>query len=235
MLLWAANVQVAEQTQEEIARYLVPVMMIVSLGVVLGLFFLLPLFLVNRVPMGHDALLKNAVEGAIRLALLIAYLVVLGRLGSLQRVYQYHGAEHKSINAYEAGAPLTPESVQRFSLRHIRCGTAFLLWVMVISVVVFSLLGRGNVIWIIASRVILVPLIAAVSYEVLRLGARFYDVALVRWIMTPGLWLQALTTRQPDDSQVEVAIAALERVLAADGEEVLAPRLVAAVPEAAAS
>lgn len=228
MLLWAANVQVADETDQEIPGYLVPVMMVISLGFAVALFFLAPLFLVNRVPTGHDTILKNAIEGLIRLILLVGYLLLLGRVGNLQRVFQYHGAEHKAINAYEAGAELTPQSVQRFSLRHVRCGTAFLLWVMVISVVVFSLLGRGNVVWTISSRVVLIPLIAAASYEVLRLGARFYDKTVVRWIMTPGLWLQGLTTRQPDDFQVECAIAALQRVLAADGE--LLSDLTAAVP-----
>jgi len=236
MLLWSANVQVEDEIQEEIPGYLLPVMMLLSLGFAVGFFFLAPLFLVNRIPTGHDTILKNALEGIIRLGLLIAYLSVLGRVKSLQRVFQYHGAEHKAINAYEAGAPLTPESVQRFSLRHIRCGTAFLLWVMIISVVVFSVLGRGDIVWTIASRVILIPVIAAVSYEILRLGARFYDVAVVRWIMTPGLWLQALTTRQPEDAQVECAIAALQRVVAADSEEVTATSSMAQrVPEAAAS
>src|SRR5581483_2009126 len=110
MLLWAANVQVEEEIEEEIPGYLVPIMMFISLGLAVGVFFLVPLFLVNRVPTGHDTLLKNTIEGLIRLGLLIAYLVVLGRFDNLKRVFQYHGAEHKAINAYEAGAPLTPES-----------------------------------------------------------------------------------------------------------------------------
>jgi uncharacterized protein YqhQ len=231
LLLWAANVQVEEQTQEETPGYLVPLMLFFSLGLVVVVFFLGPLFLVNHVPTGHNTILKNSVEGIIRLGLLIAYLVTLGRFGQLKRVFQYHGAEHKTINAYEAGAPLTPSSVQRFSLRHIRCGTAFLLWVMVISIVVFSILGRGNIVWTISSRVILIPLIAALSYEMLRIGARYYNVALVRWIMMPGLWLQALTTAQPDDSQVEVAIAALKVVLAADGVPVASLPVRALIPE----
>jgi uncharacterized protein YqhQ len=227
--------QIGEEQQEEIPGYLVPVMMVISLGLAVGLFFLAPLLLVNHLPTGHNSILKNTLEGVIRLGLLVAYLLGVGQLGNLKRVFQYHGAEHKAINAYEAGAPLTPESVQRFSLRHVRCGTAFLLWVMILSIVVFSILGRGNIIWTISSRIILIPLIAALSYEILRIGARYYHVAVVRWIMTPGLWLQALTTRQPDDSQVECAVAALERVLAADGVAVSVPAPVSpAVARAAA-
>lgn len=225
MLLWSANMQVEEQVQEEIPGYLIPVMMLFSLAFAVGLFFLAPLFLVRAASaapsIGHNAILRNIVEGAIRLALLVGYLLLLGRVENLQKVFRYHGAEHKAINAYEAGAPLTPESVQRFSLRHIRCGTAFLLWVMVISIFVFSILGNGPIWWRFASRVVLIPLIASTSYEILRIGARFYNVTWVRWIMTPGLWLQALTTRQPDDSQVECAIRALQHVLAADGEAVM--------------
>src|SRR5579884_3235829 len=214
MLLWSANAQVEDQLEEELPGYLVPV--------------------ATGIPgIGGHSILRNIVEGVIRLALLVGYLVLLGRMHNLQRVFQYHGAEHKAINAHEAGAILTPSGVQRFSLRHIRCGTAFLLWVMVVSIFVFSILGNGPIWWRFASRVVLVPLIAAVSYEILRIGARFYSVAPVRWVMTPGLWLQALTTREPDDGQVEVAIAALERVLAADG--VVAAKPVAqAVPEPAA-
>ncbi len=237
MLLWSANAQVEDQLEEELPGYLVPLMMGISLLFAIALFFFAPLLLVRvatGIPgIGGHSILRNIVEGVIRLALLVGYLVLLGRMHNLQRVFQYHGAEHKAINAHEAGAILTPSGVQRFSLRHIRCGTAFLLWVMVVSIFVFSILGNGPIWWRFASRVVLVPLIAAVSYEILRIGARFYSVAPVRWVMTPGLWLQALTTREPDDGQVEVAIAALERVLAADG--VVAAKPVAqAVPEPAA-
>jgi uncharacterized protein YqhQ len=240
MLLWSANVQVEAEIQEEIPGYLLPVMMIISLAFAVALFFLAPLFLVRAASatpvIGSHTVIRNIVEGVIRLVLLVGYLLLLGRVKNLQRVFQYHGAEHKAINAYEAGAELTPESVQRYSLRHIRCGTAFLLWVMVVSIFVFSILGNGPIWWRFTSRVILIPVIAATSYEILRIGARFYDVAPVRWIMTPGLWLQGLTTRQPDDAQVECAITALDRVLAADGE-VVAPtvRPVAIAGTAAAS
>lgn len=232
MLLWSASVQVEEQIEEEVPGYLIPLIMLISLAFGVALFFLLPLFLVRAASsswaLGGNLILRNILEGVIRLVLLIAYLGLLGRLRNLQRVFQYHGAEHKAINAYEAGAELTPESVQSFSLRHVRCGTAFLLWVMVVSIFVFSILGNGPIWWRFSSRIILIPVIAGLSYEMLRIGARFYHVALVRWIMTPGLWMQGLTTREPDDSQVECAIAALKRVLVADGQT--APMPVAAEP-----
>jgi len=238
MLLWSANVQVEEQTQEEIPGYLVPVMIILSLGFAVGLFFLVPLSLVRIASgfplIGNHTVIRNITEGVIRLILLVVYLLLLGQVKNLQRVFQYHGAEHKAINAYEAGSVLTPAAVQKFSLRHIRCGTAFLLWVMVISILVFSVLGNGPIWWRFTSRIVLIPVIAAVSYEILRLGARFYDVAVVRWVMTPGLWLQGLTTRQPDDSQVECAVTALQRVLAADVEAVPVPAS-SAIAEPAAS
>jgi len=239
MLMWSANMQVQEQTEQEIPGYLVGAMILISLAFAVGLFFVFPLFVIraaSSIPgLSHNQILRNVVEGVFRLALLIVYLLLLGRLNNLKRVFQYHGAEHKAINAYEAGAELTPESVQRFSLRHIRCGTAFLLWVMLISIVVFTVLGNGPIWWRFTSRVVLIPVIAACSYEMLRLGARFYQVALVRWIMTPGLWLQGLTTRPPDDSQVEVAIRSLQRVLASDGVAVTLPQPAVAVAEASPS
>jgi uncharacterized protein YqhQ len=183
-----------------------------------GLFFVFPL-LVSRAGGGalHSALFGNVLEGIIRLLLFIGYLILLGRMPQMRRVFEFHGAEHKTINAYEADAPLTPASVQRFSTLHVRCGTAFLLWVVMISIVVFAAIGHPPIVWSIVSRIVLVPVIAAVGYEILRLGARFYGVAAVRFVMQPGLWMQRLTTREPSDDQIEVAIAALRRVLAADG------------------
>ena len=160
------------------------------------------------------------VEGGIRIGLLIAYLALIGLFAELRRVFQYHAAEHKAINAYEAGAPLTPEEVQRHSLIHVRCGTAFLLWVMVIAILVFSALGEvvGHIdwYWLVLSRIVALPLIAGLAYEVIRLAARYERFRLVRWVLAPGLWLQRLTTREPTLDQVAVSIRALERVLAAE-------------------
>jgi uncharacterized protein YqhQ len=154
------------------------------------------------------------VEGVIRVGILIGYLVLIGLFGELRRVFEYHAAEHKAINAYEAGDPLEPEVVQRHSLIHVRCGTAFLLWVMVIAVFVFAFLGKPPLMWLIASRILLLPVIAGLAYEVIRLAARYGHIPIVRAILAPGLWLQRLTTREPTLDQVAVSIAALERVLA---------------------
>jgi uncharacterized protein YqhQ len=197
---------------------MVATMLSFSLAFAVGVFFVVPL-LITRAGSGvwHTSLASNAVEGAVRLVFFLAYLLLIGQMGQMKRVFQYHGAEHKTVNAFEHGADLTPQSVQTFSTIHIRCGTAFLLWVLVVSIFVFALIGHPPLLLGIVLRVILVPLIAAASYEVLRLGARFYHLAPVRIVLQPGLWLQRLTTREPSDDQVEVAIAALKVVLQSDG------------------
>jgi uncharacterized protein YqhQ len=218
MMLFSANVQARASAEREIPSSLVAIMLAVSLTFAIGVFFVLPL-LVARGGGGaiHGSIASNAFEGLIRLLLFAGYLALIGQFGQMKRVFQYHGAEHKTINAYEHGAELSPRSVQRFSTVHIRCGTAFLLWVVVLSIFIFGLLGHPPLLIGILARVVLVPLIAALSYEILRFGARFYDVAPVRAVLQPGLWLQHLTTREPSDDQVEVAIAALRPVLASDG------------------
>jgi uncharacterized protein YqhQ len=196
------------------------VTLIFSLAFALALFFLLPLGVVGLV---HRWLPNDwsglVLEGVIRLGLLIGYLWLIGRLPDIQRVFAYHGAEHKSINAMEAGEPLDVEHVRAASRVHIRCGTGFLLIVVVVSILVFALLGNPPIFWRIVSRILLVPVIAAISYELLRLGAATYRFRIVRWLMAPSLALQGLTTREPDDSEIECAIVALERVLRTDGVE----------------
>lgn len=221
MMLWSANTQARRATEADIPARLVAVMLAISLTFAVGLFFVLPLALTRAGgSLFQGSLAMNASEGVVRLALFIGYLALVGRLGQMRRVFQYHGAEHKTINAFEHGASLTPESVQRFSTVHVRCGTAFLLWVVVLSIFVFALIGHPAF-WIaVLARIVLIPLVAALSYEILRVGARFYGVAPVRAVLQPGLWLQRLTTREPTDDQVEVAIAALLPVLRADGEPI---------------
>jgi uncharacterized protein YqhQ len=217
MMLFSANVQARGRADMEVPNRVVALMLGFSLTFVIGLFFVVPL-LVTRASSQFvsNGLGNNAIEGAIRLGIFLGYLWLVGRLGTMQRVFQYHGAEHKTINAFEHGDSLDPTTVQRYSTTHVRCGTAFILWVLVISVVVFALIGHPPLLLGILSRVVLVPLIAAISYEILRLGARFYGFAPVRLILQPGLWLQGLTTREPSDDQVAVAIAALQGVLSAD-------------------
>ncbi len=193
--------------------------MVVSIGFAVALFFVLPLFLSTFAQGATDSdLLANLIEGGIRLVIFIGYIAAIGTMSDIRRVFAYHGAEHKAISAHEAREPLTPEAVDRFSTAHTRCGTTFILIVVVISIFFFGLVPRTGVpLWaLIASRIILVPIIAAVGYELVRFGAKHYGNRLVRAIYAPGLWLQALTTRQPDHSMLEVSIASLTSCLDAD-------------------
>jgi uncharacterized protein YqhQ len=189
-----------------------------SLAFAIGLFFLLPL---GAVGLLHgwigDGWLSLTVEGLIRLGLLIGYLALIGRIPDIQRVFEYHGAEHKTINALEAGQPLDVAHVRAASRVHTRCGTGFLLIVVVLSIIVFALVGNPPIALRILSRILLVPVIAAIAYELMRLGAANYRYRIVRWLMAPSLALQGLTTREPDDGQMVCAITALERVLREDG------------------
>jgi uncharacterized protein YqhQ len=153
------------------------------------------------------------VEGLIRVSIFVAYLSLISLLPDLRRVFQYHAAEHKAINAYEAGEDLEPEKVQRFSLIHPRCGTAFLLWVMVIAVFVFAFFGRPHWYWLIAERILLLPLIAGLAYELIRFAGKHQGNRVLMTVLAPGMWLQRLTTRQPTLDQLEVSIRALREVL----------------------
>jgi uncharacterized protein YqhQ len=196
--------------------------MVISLAFAIGLFFLLPLGVVGAAQRWiGTGWLSLTVEGLVRLGLLLGYLALIGRIPDIQRVFEYHGAEHKAINALEAGDPLDVAHVRRASKVHTRCGTGFLLIVVVLSIVVFALVGDPPLALRILSRVLLVPVIAALAYELMRLGAANYRFRVVRWLMAPSLALQGLTTREPDDGEIECAIAALERVLARDGVSAL--------------
>ena len=180
----------------------------------IGLFFVLPLLLVRTVdPLIPWSVASNLIEGLVRLAILLGYIALIGLLADVRRVFAYHGAEHKAINAFEAGVPLEREQVSRYGTVHPRCGTSFLLVVVVLSIAIFSLLGRPALPARLASRVLLVPVIAGMSYEFLRFAATRRHRAAIRALMAPGLLLQRLTTREPDASQVEVAIEALRRLL----------------------
>ncbi len=200
-----------------------------SLAFAVGLFFVLPLLLAqlasSATSVGGGSIGQHILEGVIRLVVFLAYLWLVGRSSEISRVFQYHGAEHMSIHALEAGDPLTPEAVRKYPTAHQRCGTEFLLVVVVVSIFAFSLLAGQSLITAILGRIALIPVIVAVSYEVLRWGARHRDHVLVRWIFLPGIWLQMLTTRQPDDSMIEVAIVSLQEALAADGEPIPAGSL----------
>ena len=180
----------------------------------IGIFIVLPAVAFRWV--GHhvdSSLLVNVLEGVFRVALFLAYLLVIGRAKEIRRVFAYHGAEHKTIAAYEHDEPLDPEHVDRFSTLHVRCGTNFLLLVMVATIFVFALFGNPGLWWRIVSRIIAIPIIAGIAFELLRLGARYPDSLFMRAVMTPGLWLQKITTKPPDRSQIEVAIASFNEVL----------------------
>jgi len=198
----------------------------ISLTFAVVLFFMLPAFLAGRIEVWIDlepsGILSNIVEGAIRLTLLIGYIWIIGRLPDIRRLYGYHGAEHKTINAYEAGAELTPPVVAGYSLQHPRCGTAFLLTVVVISILFFSLFPPMSIPLRVLSRVIFLPVVAGIAYEFIRFTAKHQDKALIRAITKPNLALQLLTTNEPDEGMLEVAIAAFEQVLAAEQIEPVA-------------
>ncbi|MGZ6544071.1 MAG: DUF1385 domain-containing protein [Actinomycetota bacterium] len=162
--------------------------------------------------------LTNILEGLFRVGLFVAYLWLIGKTKDIHRVFEYHGAEHKTIAAFEHGDPLDPEQVDRYSTVHVRCGTNFLIIVMVITIFVFTLFGTPGFWWRIASRVIAIPLIAGVAYEALRLGARYQSSLVMRALMAPGLWLQKITTQKPDREQIQVAIASFDEVLRREAE-----------------
>ena len=219
-LMWSADVAVKEEGQEEV-KFAGPVAwttIAVSLAFAIGLFFLLPTAAGKLLtPIAAGAITASAVEGFIRLCLFLLYLWAIGFMPDIRRVFAYHGAEHKTINAYEAGAPMTPESVARFSTAHTRCGTGFLLSVMIVSIIVFAPFHFDNLFLRLASRIILIPVVAGISYELLRFNANHQHWGWVRAITQPGMLLQRLTTREPEPAMLECAIAALQPVLAADG------------------
>jgi len=192
--------------------------MLLSLALGVGMFFLLPALLARWLdPLIGSALLSNLVESLIRLAMVLTYVWAVGLVPDIGRVYAYHGAEHKTVHAYEAGEPLTVEAIQSHTTAHTRCGTAFILIVVFVSVLVFSLLGRPPLLLRLASRILFLPLISGIAYEWLKFSARHESDWWARILVAPGLAMQKLTTREPDDKMVEVAIAALKRVLEEDG------------------
>jgi uncharacterized protein YqhQ len=218
MLMRSASIAAAGEDLQ-ISRGMMVGTMIFSLGFAVAIFFVLPLFLSTFADNATESdLLANIIEGVIRLTVFVAYIGLIGMLGDIKRVFAYHGAEHKAISAHEARRPLTPAEVDRFSTAHTRCGTTFLLIVVVISIFFFSLIPRTGVPLpvLFLSRIVLIPFIASVSYELVRFGASHYGNRLVRAIYQPGLWLQALTTRPPDHSMLEVSIASLESCIASD-------------------
>ncbi|MBA7512524.1 hypothetical protein ES705_04529 [subsurface metagenome] len=213
-LLYSANVSLEEE-EEKISGGLVWAMVIFSVALAVALFFMAPLFLARLLdPYIHSSLVFHLIEGFIRLAIFIIYLKLMTLVPDIKRVFAYHGAEHKTVNAYEDGVPLEVEAIKGYSTAHVRCGTSFLFAVLIIAILVFALIGRPSSLWLlVVLRIILIPLIAALGYEVTHFGGRHTKNGLVRAILYPGLLLQKLTTREPDDSQLEVAISALRKVV----------------------
>jgi uncharacterized protein YqhQ len=201
-----------EEVSTELSRGQLIFAFAIAIGFAVMLFKVTPALITNWLPV-HGTSGFVVVEGGIRVVLFVGYLALISLLPDLRRVFQYHAAEHKAINCYEAGDELTPENVQRHSLIHVRCGTAFLLWVMVIAIFVFAFFGHPVWYWLIGTRILLLPVIAGLAYELIRFAGKHADNRVVRWLLAPGLWLQRLTTRQPTLDQLEVSIRALEQVL----------------------
>ena len=203
----------------ELGKGAIALMLGLTLVFGIGLFFFVPLLLAKAIAGGQSSYVERAVEGVIQVAIFLGYLSLIGRTSDVRRTFQYHGAEHMSIHALEAGDPLTVEAIRKYPTAHPRCGTEFLVVVILVSIVVFSLVGRQEIPIMVASRIVLIPVIAGISYELLRFGARHRGSRIVRWLFQPGIWVQKITTKQPTDDMLEVAIVSLEQALIADGEE----------------
>ena len=216
-LMRSADIALGEEEGVEFSGPVAWGTMALSLALGVGLFFLLPMFLVSLVDKYiSSSLISSAAEGVIRILLFIGYIAAIGLMPDIRRVFAYHGAEHKTINAYEDGATLEPAAVAKYSTAHTRCGTGFLLIVLVIYILITAPMGRPPLLIRLVSRLVTIPIVAGISYELMKYGARHYDNPLVKALVAPGLALQRLTTREPDESMLEVAIASLKSVLEAE-------------------
>jgi uncharacterized protein YqhQ len=221
-LSWSAT-KATEEDEEEIKRRHIAGAMVVAFIFFVGFFMLLPLLVAKGAErvLGDSTVVFNVVDGLVRVLLFVGYIWAIGRSDEIARVFMFHGAEHKTIHAYEAGDPLAIDKIQKYSPRHPRCGTNFLLIVILIAIVVFTIVGRPSWVWLLASRVLLIPVIAGISYEILKMAAN------QRWMSLasrPGIWLQRLTTREPTDDQVEVAVASLLAALGSDDRSAVMER-----------
>ena len=223
-LVRSASVQAAGTGEDgdegvELGKGSIALMLGLTLLFGVGIFFLLPLFIASATTSNiENGFVQHLVEGLVRVAIFIGYLLLISRAADVQRVFQYHGAEHMTIHALEHGDPLVVSEVRKYPTAHPRCGTEFLVVVIALSIIAFSLIGRQDPLVMILSRILLIPVIAAVGYEILKWGARHRGNAIVRAIMYPGILVQKITTRQPTDDMIEVAIVSMEQALEADGE-----------------
>ena len=221
LLTKSANLASGEEEQLEGAALVGTVLLSLVLGV--GIFFVLPAFLAGLAEkfLSLTSWWSNMLEGLLRLVILIAYLSIMGRIPEIQRVFSYHGAEHKTINAFEAGVEMTPEVVAQQTIVHPRCGTSFILTLVLLSVLIFTLLGPLPLHWRLLSRILMLPLVSGIAYEYIRFAANWMDKsAFVRWLIQPNLWLQKLTTREPSIDMLEVSIKAFNLML--EGENSIA-------------
>jgi uncharacterized protein YqhQ len=209
----------ASQEGVDFGRGPIALMLGVTLLAGIGIFFLLPLLIASAATSNvRSDVAQHVVEGGIRVGLFLGYLVVIAQMPDIRRVFQYHGAEHMTIHALEAGDPLVPEEIRKYPTAHPRCGTEFLVVVIALSIFAFALVGKQTPVVMVVSRIVLIPVIAAVGYEILKLGAKYRSNPLVRAIMYPGILVQKITTRQPSNDMIEVAIVSMEQALKADGE-----------------
>ena len=215
-LSYSASVSDGE-SDAEISKLSIASMIGFSVLIAIALFFLLPLIASKPFEglFGSD-IISNVVEGVLRLVIFVLYIFGIGLMSDIRRVYMYHGAEHMTVHAMEKGDPLVVAEIRKYPTAHPRCGTAFLLTVMIIAIIVFTLVPRDPFWMVIISRIVLIPVIASLSYEVIRLSGKYSQNFMVSLIMAPSLWLQKLTTRQPDDAQIEVAISAMTAAVEAD-------------------
>jgi uncharacterized protein YqhQ len=221
-LMRSGSVQ-AQGAGQEMGRGTIAITLLFTVGLAVGLFVLLPLFLAsitaNATIGPGQTVLEHLLEGLIRVFIFVGYLLLVSRSAEIRRVFQYHGAEHMTIHALEHEDPLDVDHVRQYPTAHQRCGTEFLVIFIILSILMFSLLAGQNLLVSIVGRILLIPVIASLAYEILRLGARHRHKWWIRWLFLPGIWLQGITTRQPDDSMIEVAIASMQEALAANGEE----------------
>jgi uncharacterized protein YqhQ len=218
-LLYSANISVEEE-DEKIPTQAIWIMMVITAVLAVLLFFIAPLFLTSlletHIP---NSVVFNIIEGVIRLAIFIAYIKAISYLPDIKRVFTYHGAEHKAVNAYEAGVPMEVDAIKEHSRAHVRCGTSFLFLVFIVAIIVFTFVGRQDL-WIMAlSRVVLIPVIMGLGYEMIYFGARHTGNWFMKIVLAPGLWLQSMTTGEPDDKQLEVAIVAVNKAVELDQAE----------------
>ena len=218
-LIRSAGIQ-AEEEGVELGKGSIIAMLLITLIAGVGIFFLLPLFIASVTTSNvENQFVQHLVEGLVKVAIFLGYLALIGQASDIRRVFQYHGAEHMTIHALEHGDPLSVDEIRKYPTAHPRCGTEFLVVVIALSIIAFGLVGRQEPWLMILSRILLIPVIAAVGYEILRWGARHRSNPVVKVIMWPGILVQMITTKQPTDDMIEVAIVSMEQALTADGEE----------------